>query len=112
VRAILRRSGAGGAPEVARHGALVLDRGHHRASVDGQGVELTATEFQLLWALIEAPGRVRSRRQLIEALWGPRSPVSGRTLDSHLRNLRHKLAGAGAPDCVETLHGVGVRLRG
>jgi two-component system OmpR family response regulator len=111
VRAILKRTQPAAPAEVARHGALVLDRGRHRAHAGDAELDLTATEFALLWELVGAPGRVRSRQQLVAALWGPRSPVSGRTLDSHLRNLRRKLAEAGQEGAVETLHGVGVRLR-
>jgi two-component system OmpR family response regulator len=97
---------------VARHGAITLDRKAHSCRVGEQEVALTATEFQLLAELLQALGQVRTRAQLIHALWGASSPVSDRTLDCHLRNLRRKLAEAGSPDAVETLHGVGVRLKG
>ena len=72
---------------------------------------LTATEFTLLDELLVAAGQVRTRAQLIHAMWGASSLVSDRTLDSHLRNLRRKLAEAGSADAVETLHGVGIRLK-
>jgi two-component system OmpR family response regulator len=111
VRAILKRTRPGPGAEVARHGTLLLDRARHLARAGEAELDLTSTEFALLWELIGAPGRVRSRQQLVTALWGPRSPVSARTLDSHLRNLRRKLADAGAEGAVETLHGIGVRLR-
>ncbi|WP_342714564.1 winged helix-turn-helix domain-containing protein [Celeribacter neptunius] len=78
--------------------------------VAGQALPLTATEFELLAALMEDPSRLVSRSVLFESVWGRQSAVSDRTLDSHLRNLRHKLAGAGLPDIVKTVHGQGLRL--
>ncbi|WP_421702873.1 response regulator [Aliiroseovarius sp.] len=112
VRAILKRTGNGAARDRLAHGGIEIDRAAHVCRVGGAPLALTATEFALLGQLIEAPGQLRSRAQLVNAIWGAHSPVSDRTLDSHLRNLRGKLAGAGAEDAVETVHGVGVRLRG
>lgn len=110
VRAILKRSTGGAAPEVLRHGALALDRTAHSCRVQGAEVALTATEFSLLAELVLQPARLHSRAQLVVAIWGAASPVSDRTLDSHLRNLRRKLAEAGCPEAIETVHGVGMRL--
>lgn len=112
VKAILKRAGNGTARDRLAHGRIEIDRAAHTCRVGGAPLALTATEFALLGQLIEAPGQLRSRAQLVTAIWGAHSPVSDRTLDSHLRNLRGKLAGAGAEDAVETVHGVGVRLRG
>ncbi|MFW2544624.1 response regulator transcription factor [Primorskyibacter sp. 2E107] len=110
VRAILKRTQGAGQRSEARHGTVRLDRGAHRAWVGAAEIALTSTEFALLDHLVRHPGQVRSRRQLIAAHWGANSPVSDRTLDSHLRNLRRKLADAGAPEALETVHGVGMRL--
>ena len=110
VRAILKRTN-GGTRGMLRFGAITLDPAAHGCRVGEAELALTATEFSLLAQLIEAPGQLRSRAQLITAIWGAGSPVSDRTLDSHLRNLRAKLAGAGAAEAVETVHGVGIRLR-
>ncbi len=107
VKAILKRSGLVLAP-VARHGAITLDRSAHACLVGDRPVTLTATEFALLAELL--PGQVRTKAQLVQALWG-NSLVADRTLDSHLRNLRRKLAEVGGGDAVETLHGVGIRLK-
>ncbi|WP_136441058.1 response regulator transcription factor [Pacificoceanicola onchidii] len=112
VRAILKRTHGRGQGSEARHGDLRLDRAAHRVWVGEAEIALTSTEFTLLDHLVRHPGQVRSRRQLIEAHWGARSPVSDRTLDSHLRNLRRKLSEAGAPEALETVHGVGMRLGG
>ena len=110
VKAILKRT-TQGAAAVARHGAITLDRKAHSCLVGDESVALTATEFTLLDELLVAAGQVRTRAQLIHAMWGASSLVSDRTLDSHLRNLRRKLAEAGSADAVETLHGVGIRLK-
>lgn len=110
VRTILKRTHGASRDTLLRHGALAIDPARHACQANGIDVSLTATEFALLHQLIERPGQVRSRAQLIEAVWGLRSPVSDRTLDSHLRNLRRKLGDAGFGDAVETVHGVGMRL--
>lgn len=112
VRAILKRSNGGGRPQVLHHGLIRLDRDRRHCEVAGRDVSLTGTEFELLAVLVAGAGRLLSRVQLINALYGKSSPVSDRTLDSHLRNLRNKLAEAGASDLIETLHGQGIRLRG
>lgn len=110
VRAILKRS-AGAAPPVLARGRLELDLGARRCRARGIEVALTATEFQILAHLLAAPGRLVARPVLMAALWGARSAVSDRTLDSHLRNLRRKLAEAGCDGLLETVHGQGLRVR-
>ena len=110
VKVILKRTTRRTATLV-RHGAITLDRKEHACRVGEQLVALTATEFSLLSELLRAPGQLRTRAQLIHALWCDSSMVSDRTLDSHLRNLRQKLSMAGSADAIETLHGVGIRLK-
>lgn len=110
VRAILKRSTGSIQVEVLRHGCVMLDVAAHRCLVSGTAISLTATEFKILTQLLKAAGNAVSRVALINELWGARSGVSDRTLDSHIRNLRQKLSDAGAPDAVETVHGVGVRM--
>ena len=100
------RSAAG----ALRHGAIELDRESRICRVGEAAVALTATEFQLLEALMATPGRLLSRNQMAAAVWGAGAQQSDRTLDSHLRNLRRKLAEAGLPDAVETVHAQGMRL--
>jgi two-component system OmpR family response regulator len=109
IKAILRR-GRNGAPAPRRHGALIVDPARHFCAVKGAPVALTPTEMALLARLIERPEHVTSRAQLLEALYSGNIHVSDRTLDSHLRNLRGKLARAGCPEAVETVHGVGLRM--
>ncbi|MBK4214415.1 response regulator transcription factor [Paracoccus caeni] len=111
VRAILKRANGGTRPQALRYGPIRLDREARHCEVAGNRVTLTGTEFELLSMLLAEAGRMLTRVHLINRLWGASSPVSDRTLDSHLRNLRRKLDEAGCPDLIETLHGQGVRLR-
>ncbi|MCZ4351024.1 response regulator transcription factor [Roseovarius aestuarii] len=113
VRAILKRTAPPRPPaSMMTHGRIQLDASSHSCHLDACDVPLTATEFTLLATLVERPTQVHSRAMLIAAIWGAHSQVSDRTLDSHLRNLRAKLAHAGGPETIETVHGVGVRLQG
>ena len=91
-------------------GELRLDRGRHVCTYGGSAVALTASEFGLLATLMRRPEQVLSRPQLTDALYGANIHVSDRTIDSHIRNLRKKLADAGAPEAIETIHGVGLRM--
>ncbi|RMH16408.1 MAG: response regulator, partial [Gemmatimonadetes bacterium] len=99
VEAILRRvrEGAGGTAggRVLRAGPLRVDVSAHEASIDGEELSLTPTEFRLLRALLERRGRTQSRQQLLERAWDMGSEVSGRihtrTVDMHVRRLRAKL---------------------
>jgi len=110
VKAILKRTTQVGKLRLTRHGRITLDRSAHLCRVGEKNVALTATEFGLLAHLLDRSNQIHSRPQLIDALWGAHSPVSDRTLDSHLRNLRRKLAQAGCPKAIQTVHGVGMRL--
>ena len=114
VRAILKRTGGGrsasDAPDTLQIGRLSLVPDSHVCKVDDQKVTLTSTEISILTKLMSRPTQVFSRPALVDAIWGPGMVVSDRTLDSHLRNLRSKLADAGCPDAIETLHGVGLRM--
>jgi two-component system OmpR family response regulator len=119
VAAVLRRGrgslvppppGAAPGPEEAlRYGSVLLDRVRHQCRVGDQELVLTVSEFELFRALLEAPGRVFSRPQLVEQAYGAGHYISDRTVDSHIRRLRHKL-GAEA-DLIETVYGVGYRLK-
>ena len=109
VKAILKRT-RGPAGAALRQGVLSLDVARHSCTVAATEVALTGTELAILRALMLTLGRVTGRAQLVDAVWGAGSPVSDRTLDSHLRNLRAKLAAAGCADAIETLHGIGLRM--
>ena len=95
---------------VLAHGPLLLDPARHRCTCAGKELVLTVTEFALLAALLAAPGRVLARAQLVERAYGSGHYITDRTVDSHIRRLRAKLASAGC-DPIETVYGVGYRLR-
>jgi two-component system, OmpR family, phosphate regulon response regulator PhoB len=111
VGAVLRRLAA---PAVASGGLLaagriMLDKTAHRATVNGHEIELTATEFRLLRALMERQGRVQSRAQLLEMVWQAQPDIQTRTVDMHVQRLRQKLGAGG--DAIETVRGAGYRFR-
>ena len=111
VRAILRRGQPAREHEPdLRQGPLRLSPANHRVTVDDDEVKLTATEFRLLAALMRAGQRVVERRELSRAAYPDGRHVSERTIDSHVRRIRAKLRPRGV-DPIETVHGVGLRLR-
>jgi two-component system response regulator BaeR len=109
VRAILRRVDRDRTePPVA---GLTIDEARHRATWNGRELDLTAVEFRLLKALSEAPGRVWSRSQLVDRLYTDGRVVTDRTVDSHIKNLRRKLAQASPrDDPIRSIYGVGYAL--
>jgi two-component system catabolic regulation response regulator CreB len=91
---------------------LAIDAERRVASWSGRLLALTKLEFDLLAALARAPGRVHTRGQLLDRVWGESVALTERTVDSHLKGLRRKLEEAGAPaTLVETVRGVGFKLR-
>jgi two-component system phosphate regulon response regulator PhoB len=111
IRAVLRRLVAEAATaNVLQEEGLQVDLQAHRVQVDGQPIELTATEFKLLVELIRSRGKVQSRDQLLDKVWGYQFEGYARTVDTHVRRLRQKLASYA--DWVETVRGVGYRFRG
>jgi two-component system OmpR family response regulator len=111
VRAVLRRSAGdatGPAPHVHVVGRIRIDVDRHEVSVDGAVVDLTATELRLLAALCENPGRVLSRATLIARAHGDDHHITARTIDTHVRHIRAKLAPLGV-DPIATVHGVGYK---
>ena len=89
------------------HGRLVVDRAKHAVTLDGDPVDLTAKEFDLLAVLAEEPGRAVPRQELFARVWDPVWVGTGKTLDVHVASLRRKL---GDPTLIETVRGVGYRL--
>ena len=117
VRAVLRRKRDGDTAdpldEVTRFDGLTIDRGRHEVRVPDEPVELTSLEFQLLATLAEAPGRVFTRRQLIERIWGWDFYGDERLVDVHIGNLRKALAdSADDPRFIGTVRGVGYKFVG
>jgi two-component system response regulator ChvI len=93
-------------------GALVLDPERYLATLGERRVALTVTEFLMLQALVRHPGHVKTRRQLMEQGYAHDAYVSDRTIDSHIKRLRRKLADADPDwDGIETVYGLGYRLR-
>ena len=104
IRVILRRSGEA-AESRLHYRDLVVDLDTREAALDGRPLELTAREFELLRTFLAAPGRVFTREMLLSRLWGYDFFGDERVVDSHIKNLRHKLG----RDYIETVRGVGYR---
>ncbi len=110
VNAIMRRIRPALAGEVLSVGDLALDAKAHKATRRGQILSLGPTEFRLLKFFMEHPGRVFSRGQLLDAVWGTESDIELRTVDVHIRRLRKGIEVPGAPDPVRTVRSAGYSL--
>ena len=112
VRAVLRRVGdSGPVGKVLRASDITLDRQTRILDVKGKAVDLTPSEFDLLAALMSAPGRVFSRLDLLDVIQGVRYEGYERTIDTHVKNLRSKIeVDPRAPRYIETVYGVGYRF--
>ena len=108
IKALLRRPSLGllEADVVERDG-LDIDRLNHRAALDGNQLDLTPTEFRLLWTLLRQPGRTFSRMDLLDASRGSDANSMERTIDVHVRSLRQKLGDRA--ELIQTVRGVGYR---
>jgi two-component system, OmpR family, alkaline phosphatase synthesis response regulator PhoP len=113
VRAVLRRSIRVASLGTRRlsQGGLTLDLGAHSLSVEGKPVELTPTEFELLFLFMENPGHTYTREELLEKTLGYSYEGTGRTLDTHIMNLRQKIeADPRHPIYIQTVHRIGYRF--
>lgn len=113
IKAVLRRQrgAAASTQDQLEFAGILIDLGRRRVSVDDEPVELTTLEFDLLAALASQPGRVFSRRQLIEAIWGWDYFGDERVVDVHVRKLRKALGeDAGEPRIIGTVRGVGYKF--
>jgi two-component system, OmpR family, response regulator len=112
VKAVLRRKESQGiASLVLNIGRLRIDRDKRTVSRDADNIELTSTEFDLLFKLAEFPGRVYSRMQLLEQIQGDAYDGYERTIDSHIKNLRKKIEpNPERPRYVLTVHGTGYKI--
>jgi two-component system, OmpR family, response regulator len=106
IKAILRRSEGTGEADVLMLGDVEVRRHAREATVGGQGVELTGKEFDLLTFLLEHPGIVFTREQLLDRVWGMTYAGGTRTVDVHVAQLRRKL---GRPELVRTVRGSGYK---
>lgn len=113
VRAVLRRTNPVVPPAARRlrFGGLTLDVDQHRLLIDGRATALTPTEFELLRLFMENPGHTYTREELLEKTLGYSYEGTGRTLDTHILNLRHKIeADPRHPVCIQTVHRIGYRF--
>jgi two-component system, OmpR family, response regulator BaeR len=106
IKAILRRSGG-----AVRQLPLVVDEAAHRIAIQGAALDLTPTEFAILAAMARRPGQVFSRAQLLDLVRDDSLDVADRAIDSHVKNLRRKLAAA-APgvEAIHSIYGLGYRF--
>jgi DNA-binding response OmpR family regulator len=108
IRAILRRAEPGSSQDaVLSAGEIVLRRDSHDVTVDGEAVQLTAKEFDLLTCFLEHQGIVLSRERLLDIVWGMSYPGGTRTVDMHVAQLRRKLGDA---EAIHTVRGAGYKL--
>ena len=110
VRAVLRRTNPVLAEEVLRFGDIVMDLASHRVRRDGRDIHLGPTEFRLLRHFMQHPGRVFSREQLLNLVWGHDVYVELRTVDVHIRRLRKALNEGGAEDLIRTVRSAGYAI--
>jgi two-component system phosphate regulon response regulator PhoB len=110
LRAVLRRIRPGLAEDRVRRGDLLIDRVAHRVKRAGQEIHLGPTEFRLLDYLMQHPGRVFSREQLLDAVWGSDVYVEARTVDVHIGRLRKALGVSEADDPIRTVRSAGYSL--
>lgn len=108
VRAVLRRTHHMDTERPLRYDGLEMNPLSHTVLVDGNRIELTLKEFELLRLFLSHPGRVFTREQLLEQIWGLDYLGETRTVDVHIGTLRGKLGSYG--DCIHTVRGVGYRL--
>ena len=110
LKAVIRRARHAVSAEVLRFGNLAIDLAAHRVTRAGEPVHLGPTEFRLLRHLIERPGRVFSREQLLDAVWSRDAEVELRTVDVHIRRLRKALNAGDRPDLIRTVRAAGYAL--
>lgn len=109
VKALLRRTSDDSSKnDELKHGNLLLSTSEHSVTVDGQNVNLTFKEFEMLSLLMQNEGKVFSRDMLLQKIWGYDFDGENRTVDVHIRTLRSKLGSAG--DYVRTVRGVGYKI--
>jgi two-component system response regulator ResD len=110
IHALLRRKKTDAENDEVSLGKLSIKPSAQSASVDGKSLLLTAKEFDLLWLMVKNKGRVFTREQLLEFIWGQDFLGESRTVDSHVKNLREKLRNKGLHEVIHTVWGVGYKL--
>jgi len=110
IRALLRRSGTIAAKGTLMYRDLTMDQDAHRVTRAGRPLHLGPTEYRLLEFFMQHPGRVFSREQLLDAVWGRDIHVEPRTVDVHIRRLRKAINGHGEADVIRTVRSAGYAL--
>lgn len=110
MRAVMRRTQPSSAEEVLRFADLAMDLVAHRVTRGGRSIHLGPTEFRLLRFLLQHPGRVFSREQLLDQVWGHDVYVEPRTVDVHIRRLRKAINDGAGTDLVRTVRSAGYAL--
>ncbi|MCR5295754.1 MAG: response regulator transcription factor [Lachnospiraceae bacterium] len=108
VNAVLRRSGKGGAEDILEAGGIQIDRAAHQVSVDGEYVELSFKEFELLTYFVENQGIALSREKILNAVWNYDYYGDARTIDTHVKKLRSKMGAKG--EMIKTIWGMGYKF--
>jgi len=108
VRNLLRRTNPNQGSSVIGYGPFSLDKNALKLHLEGEAIDLTATEFKLLLCMIESPGVTQERGDLLKKVWGYSDLIQTRTLDTHIKRLREKLGSHG--NSIETVRGVGYRF--
>lgn len=108
IKAVLRRCGSGRSQDVLKLSGLVIDPAEHTVSADGEQIQLTLKEYELLKTFMEGAGKAYSREQLLHSVWGTDFTGETRTVDVHIGTLRTKLGKYG--DLIKTVRGVGYRM--
>jgi two-component system phosphate regulon response regulator PhoB len=111
IRAVLRRLRPAFGQERLESGEVAMDLAAHRVTRAGRPVSLGPTEFRLLRFLLEHPGRVFSREELLDAVWGREISVEPRTVDAHIQRLRKAINADNEPDIIRTVREAGYALR-
>ena len=110
IRALLRRSGGAATKGTLTYRDLTMDQDAHRVSRDGRALHLGPTEYRLLEFFLQHPGRVFTREQLLDAVWGRDIHVEPRTVDVHIRRLRMAINGSHEADLIRTVRSAGYAL--
>lgn len=110
VRAVMRRTRPTFDKDMLTYADIIMDLGSHRVSRGDQTIDLGPTEFRLLRFLLEHPGRVFNREQLLDGVWGQDAYIEPRTVDVHIRRLRKAMNLPGAPDLIRTVRSAGYAL--
>ena len=112
VEAILRRTSQLGGGEKLEAGGIVIDKAAHQVTIDGQDIDLSYKEFELLSYLVRNRGTAISRDRLLEQVWGFSYEGETRTVDAHVKTLRQKLDAAGCSNLIHTVRGYGYKIGG